>query len=63
MKVLLDCDLLLDVALLRQPFVEHSAAVLRWAEVEGEAVVAWHSLANCAYMLKDGGRSFLKGLL
>ena len=63
MKVLLDCDVLLDVALNRQPFVENSAKVLRWAESQGEAAVAWHSLSNCAYLLKDGGRSFLAGLL
>ncbi|GAB4169577.1 MAG: PIN domain-containing protein [Terrimicrobiaceae bacterium] len=63
MKILLDCDVLLDVALDRQPFVELSAEVLLWAETEGDAVVAWHSLANCAYLLKDGGREFLKGLL
>ena len=63
MKILLDCDVLLDVALDRQQFVEHSVKVLRWAETEGEAAVAWHSLANCAYLLKDGGREFLKGLL
>lgn len=63
MKVLLDCDLLLDVALRRQPFSKQSIRVLRWAEMEGEAVVAWHSLANCAYLLKAQGRDFLHGLL
>lgn len=63
MKVLLDCDVLLDVALNRQPFAEHSAAVLRWVETEGDAAVAWHSLANCAYLLKGSGRRFLTGLL
>jgi hypothetical protein len=63
MKVLLDCDVLLDVALNREPFVENSAKVLRWAEAEGDAAVAWHSLANCAYLLKNNGREFLAGLL
>lgn len=63
MKALLDTDVLLDVALARKPFATDSAAVLRWAEAEGEAAVAWHSLANCAYLLKAGGRPFLGRLL
>jgi len=32
MKVLLDTDLLLEVALRRAEFLANSAAVLRWAE-------------------------------
>ncbi|MGH8093797.1 MAG: PIN domain-containing protein [Chthoniobacterales bacterium] len=40
-----------------------SANVLRWAEAEGEAAVAWHSLPNCAYLLKDSGRAYLDRLL
>jgi predicted nucleic acid-binding protein len=63
MKILLDCDVLLDVALNRQPFAHRSAEVLRWAESGGEAVIAWHSLSNCAYLLKDNGRRFIGGLL
>jgi hypothetical protein len=63
MKALLDTDVLLDVALARPPFATDSAAVLRWAEAEGEAAVAWHSLSNCAYLLKGGGRPFLGRLL
>ena len=63
MKALFDTDVLLDVALGRAPFATDSAAVLRWAESEGEAAVAWHSLANCAYLLKSGGRPFLGRLL
>lgn len=63
MRVLLDTDVLIDVALAREPYAADSAAVLRWAEAGGEAAVAWHSLANCAYLLKGGGRPFLIRLL
>ncbi|MCH7224949.1 PIN domain-containing protein [Haloferula sp. A504] len=62
MKVLLDTDVLLDVALAREPHVDHSTAVLEWAQASGEAAVAWHSLTNCSYLLK-GGRAFLNNLL
>ncbi len=63
MRALLDTDVLLDVALAREPHVAPSAAVLRWAEAGGQAAVAWHSLTNCAYLLKGGGRPFLTRLL
>lgn len=62
MKVLIDTDVLLDVALARAPHAAESADVLRWAEESQNAYIAWHSIANCAYLLKDGHRSFL-GLL
>src|SRR5262249_39216747 len=32
-------------------------------EHDGDAAVAWHSLPNCAYLLKDSGRKFLNRLL
>lgn len=63
MRILLDTDVLLDVALARDPFAADSADVLRWAESGGAAAVAWHSVANCAYLLKGGGRPFLERLL
>jgi len=62
MRIFLDTDVLLDVALARQPHVDDSAAVMRWVQSGGAAAVAWHSLTNCAYMLK-GGRPFLRKLL
>ncbi len=62
MRVLIDLDVLLDIPLAREPHLEASAAVLRWAETGGDAVVSWHSLTNCSYLLK-GGRTFLKNLL
>lgn len=63
MKALIDTDVLLDVALIREPHARASAAVLRWAESGGSAAVAWHSLTNCAYLLKRDGRPFLDRLL
>ena len=63
MKVLVDTDVLLDVALNRKPFADSSAAVLRWAETGGQAAIAWHSISNCAYLLENDGREFLKNLL
>jgi predicted nucleic acid-binding protein len=63
LKALIDTDVLLDAALAREPHVRASAAVLHWAEAGGEAAVAWHSLPNCAYLLKGGGRPFLERLL
>ena len=63
MRVLVDTDVLLDVALEREPHAAQSAAVLRWVEAGGEAAVAWHTLANCAYLLKGDGRPFLSRLL
>ena len=63
MRALIDTDVLLDVALAREPHLQHSAAVLRWAEAGGDAAVAWHTLTNCAYLLESGGRPFLVRLL
>jgi predicted nucleic acid-binding protein len=62
-KILIDTDVLLDVALAREPHLEASADVLRWAEAQGTAAVSWHTLLNCAYLLKGGGRAFLEHLL
>ena len=56
-------DVLLDVALNRKPFVAHSYKVLRWTELGGKACIAWHSIANCAYLLENDGRDFLARLL
>ena len=64
MRVLLDTDVLLDVALARQQFLEASGAVLDWAEQHpGRAVVAWHSLSNLAYMIRPDARPFITDLL
>ncbi len=64
MKILIDTDVLLDVALDREPHTEASGATLDWAEGHpGSAAVAWHTLANLAYLLKGEARSFLEDLL
>lgn len=63
MRILIDANVLVDVALSREPFVTESAAVLRWAAAGGEASVALHSLTTCAYLLKSAGRDFLNMLL
>lgn len=43
MRVLIDCDVLLDVALAREPFVHDSANILRWSAEGGDAAIAWHT--------------------
>lgn len=64
MKILIDTDILLDVALDRTPYAENSGHILDWAENHpGSAGVAWHALANVAYLVKDDPRSFLGELL
>ena len=64
MKILIDTDILLDVALRRVEFFEDSAAVLNWAESHpGQASVAWHSFSNIAYLLKSDARGFITDIL
>jgi predicted nucleic acid-binding protein len=63
MKILLDTDVLLDVALNREAFVAASRGVLHWAEGQpGNAAVAWHTLSNIAY-LTTSPREFIRQLL
>jgi len=63
-KILIDTNLLLDVALNRQPFFADSARVLDWAEANPkQAAVAWHSVSNLAYLVKQDARKFLGELL
>lgn len=62
MRILIDSDVLLDVALAREPHLQDSVAVLKWVQAGGEAAVAWHSLTHCSCLLK-GGRPFLDKLL
>ncbi len=51
MRVLIDSDVLLDVALERTEFVGESTAALTWAEQHSDSAwVAWHSLANIHYV-------------
>ena len=64
MKILIESNILLDVALRREAFLKDSAAVIDWAELNPkQACVAWHSLSNLAYIVKQDARSFIADLL
>lgn len=64
MRLLIDCDVLLDVALKREPHFAHSAALLDWAERHpGKACLAWHSVANLFYMMDGKTTAFIKELI
>jgi predicted nucleic acid-binding protein len=54
MRIVLDTNVILDVALSRKPFVDASAGVLRWAERNrhGAGLVP-HSLATVYYLIRD----------
>jgi predicted nucleic acid-binding protein len=57
--ILIDTDVLLDVALDRSPHVESAAALLAHFERDPHrAFVAWHTLSNLYYLLRParGGR-------
>lgn len=52
MRLLIDYDVLLDVGLQREPHFEASAELIDWAEQHpGQCALAWHSIANVAYMV------------
>ena len=52
-KFLLDTNILLDVALDREAFVEDSSKTLEWCEQNpGSAYIAWHSVSNLYYILR-----------
>jgi len=64
MRILIDTDVLLDVALGREPWVEESGATVAWAiDHPGSAAVAWHTVANIAYLAPGAARRFLADLL
>ncbi|MCF6311779.1 MAG: PIN domain-containing protein [Verrucomicrobiales bacterium] len=64
MRLLIDCDVLLDVALAREPFYTDSARLLDWAERHpGSTAIAWHTIANIFYMTGSKSRQFIKDLL
>ncbi len=63
MRVLIDTDVLIDVALKRPEFFHDSHRILEWVETGGaQAAVAWHSISNLAYMMTDA-RDFIRDLL
>ncbi len=65
MIVLVDTDVLIDVALDRMPHVESSSALLDKLEQRpGTAFVAWHTLSNFYYLVaptrgQDDTKAFL----
>jgi predicted nucleic acid-binding protein len=63
-KILVDTNVLLDVALKRREFFADSAKVLDWAELNPkQAAIAWHSVSNIAYLVKQDARGFIADLL
>jgi predicted nucleic acid-binding protein len=65
-KILLDCDVLLDVMAGREKFLAGSARVLDSCESgEIHGAIAWHTLANACYLAEDGRTAlkFLEDLL
>lgn len=64
MTALVDTDILIDIALKREPFWAPAARVIEWAENSpGQVAVAWHSLSNVAYLVRPDARPFLEHLL
>jgi predicted nucleic acid-binding protein len=64
MKILIDTNILLDIALTRTEFLADSTAVMDWAELNPkQASVAWHSISNLAYIVKQDVREFIADLL
>jgi len=63
-RILIDADVLLDVALGREPWFAASSATVAWAvDHPGSAAVAWHTVANIAYLAPGAARGFLGDLL
>jgi len=68
MRVLLDADVLIDVALNRAPYVESAAALLDELERRpGTAFIAWHTISNFYNLVvpcrgRRGTREFLVDL-
>jgi len=62
-KVFIDCDILLDVGLRREPHYEASARLIDWSERNpGRSALAWHSVANLDYLIRGGAREFIENL-
>ena len=69
MIVLLDTDILIDLAISRQPFEQDAARVLDLSQQRLiNAFIAWHSLSNFYYLIsspsgKETALDFIKDLL
>ncbi len=69
MKILVDTDVLIDIALGRPDFGPDSRAVVDWCEqTPGTAVIAWHTVSNLFYLIRAArsdsfARSFIGDLI
>jgi len=69
MKILLDTDILIDVALDRKPFSDDASLLLDKIEMRyADGFIAWHSLSNVYYICSSSVddrklKEFLKGLI
>lgn len=55
MKIFVDCDVLIDVGLGRQPFCLASGELLDYLENhKNGGFIAWHSIANFFYLTEKG---------
>ena len=54
MRVLIDTDVLLDVALDRDPFAESACRLLDYLQLRpGDGMLAWHSVSNFYYLVRS----------
>jgi hypothetical protein len=69
LKVLVDTDVLMDVAVGRPDFGPDSRALVDWCEqTPGAAVIAWHTVSNLFYLIcaarsNSFARSFIGDLI
>jgi predicted nucleic acid-binding protein len=57
-KILIDCDVLLDVMAGREKFLADSARVFDACEAgKIHGAIAWHTLANAYYLAADGRKA------
>lgn len=65
MRILIDCNVLLDVMDKRQPHYPHSAAVFNACESGLAGAIAWHSVANAYYLSEDktAAKTFFHAML
>jgi predicted nucleic acid-binding protein len=69
LKILVDTDVLIDIALGRPDFGPDSRAVVDWCEQTlGTAVIAWHTVSNLFHLIRAArsdsfARSFIGDLI
>ena len=55
MRIFVDCDVLIDIGLKREPFYQASSQLLDYLEVnKSSGFIAWHSIANFFYLTSKG---------